>query len=113
MSLTEAAKALGVTRQALHKRIHANGALGMMLGGRIVVPRVQLVEKDGKTVVLEGIEKVARAFAEAEAGAWGALQFLVEPNPNLNGTRPMDALREKRIREVEQAARGYLGLDEG
>lgn len=113
MPLTEAAKALGVTRQALHKRVYGNGALGMMLGGRIAVPRVQLADKDGKTVVLEGIDKVARAFAEAEAGAWAALQFLVEPNPNLNGARPVDALREGRIKEVEQAARAYLGLDEG
>ena len=45
MSLTEAANALGVTRQNLHKRIHAGSALGMMLDGRIVVPRLQFVSR--------------------------------------------------------------------
>ncbi len=43
LSLTEAAKRLGISRQALHKRIKAGTALGMMDGSELVLPRVQWV----------------------------------------------------------------------
>src|SRR5262249_58067442 len=78
LSLTEAATALGVTRQNLHKRIYAGSALGMMLDGRIVVPQLQLVAADGKTEIIRGIERVVRPFLQSKAGAWSALQFLLD-----------------------------------
>jgi hypothetical protein len=111
LSLTEAANALGVTRQNLHKRIHVGSALGMLLDGRIVVPRLQLAPGDGKTVTIAGIERVVRPFIEAKAGAWSALQFLLDPDPNLRRP-PIDALRAGDIAGAEHAARAYLGLDE-
>jgi hypothetical protein len=112
MSLTEAAAALGVTRQNLHKRIYAGSALGMMLNGRIVVPRLQFVSATGKTVIIAGIERVVRPFLDSKAGAWSALQFLLDQDPNL-GRRPIDAAKEGDIAAVEHAARAYLSLDEG
>ena len=112
MSLTEAANALGVTRQNLHKRIHAGSTLGMMLDGRIALPRIQLVSAAGKTVIVAGIERVLRPFLESKAGAWSALQFLLDQDPNL-GRRPIDALKAGDIVGAEHAARACLGLDEG
>lgn len=112
LSLTEAAKALGVTRQNLHKRIHTGSALGMLLEDRIVVPKLQLVGGDGRTTVVPGIERVMRPFLAAKAGAWSALQFLLDPDPNL-GRPPIEALRAGNIAGAEQAARAYLGLDDG
>ena len=112
MSLTEAANALSVSRQNLHKRIHAGSALGMMLDGRIVVPRLQLASIDGKVAIIGGIERVVRPFLESKAGAWSALQFLVDHDPNL-GKPPIDVLRAGNVAGVEHAARAYLGLDEG
>jgi hypothetical protein len=112
MSLTEAANALGVTRQNLHKRIHTGSALGMMLEGRIVVPRLQLVPATGRTMIVAGIERVVRPFLESKAGAWSALQFLLDQDPNL-GRRPIDVVRAGDVVSVEHAARAYLGLDEG
>ncbi|HUN39483.1 MAG TPA: hypothetical protein VMU81_04260 [Acetobacteraceae bacterium] len=111
LSLTEAAQALGVTRQNLHKRIHTGSALGMLLDNRIVVPQLQLVEDHGRTTVVAGIERVVRPFLDAKAGAWSALQFLLDPDPNL-GRPPIDALRAGDVAGAEHAARAYLGLDE-
>ena len=112
MSLTEAANALGVTRQNLHKRIYAGSALGMMLNGRIVVPRLQFVSATGKTVIIAGIDRVVRPFLDSKAGAWSALQFLLDQDPNL-GRRPIDVVNAGDIVAVEHAARAYLSLDEG
>ena len=112
LSLTEAAKALCVTRQNLHKRIHTGSALGMLLDDRIVVPKLQLIGGDGRTAIVPGIERVMHPFLEAKAGAWSALQFLLDPDPNL-GRPPIDALRAGDIAGAEHAARAYLGLDDG
>lgn len=112
MSLREAADALGTSKQALHKRIHAGTALGMMRGREIVVPRAQFADVDGKIGLLPGIPEVLAAFRAAGERGWGALQFLVERDPNL-GRPPIDALRERRVEAVVQAARAHLGLDEG
>jgi hypothetical protein len=112
LSLTEAAQALGVSRQNLHKRIHTGSALGMLLDSRIVVPKLQLVVGDGRTTIVAGIERVLRPFLDAKAGAWSALQFLLDLDPNL-GRPPIDALHAGDIAGVAHAARAYLGLDEG
>ena len=113
LSLREAADALGVTRQALHKRIVKGTVLGMMRDREIVVPVIQLTGDEGsKKDVLPGVDHVARLFEEADAGPWSALQFLVEKDPNL-GRAPIDALRAGEASKVATAARAYLGLDEG
>lgn len=109
LSLTEGAKLLGVSRQALHKRIKAGTALGMMDGDEIVLPRMQWIETGGKIAFVHGLADVVRLFDRA--GGWSALQFLVDPDPNL-GMPPMDALRAGKTDAVVAAARAYLGLDE-
>ena len=54
---------------------------------------------------------MTKLFKDSEAGPWMALQFLVDPDPNF-GRSPIEALRAGDERLVEQAARGYLHLDE-
>jgi hypothetical protein len=111
LSLTQATKLLGVSRQALHKRIAAGTALGMMIGNEIAVPKLQFCEKDGRQEILPGVGTVTKLFKDNEAGPWMALQFLVDSDPNLEKS-PIDALRAGDERLVEQAARAYLQLDE-
>lgn len=112
MSLREAADALRVSKQALHKRIHAGTALGMMRGREIVVPRIQFADEGGGLGVLPGMPELLAAFREAGERGWGILQFFVDQDPNL-GRPPIDALRDGQVRAVVQAARAHLGLDEG
>ncbi|MBR0668512.1 hypothetical protein GXW71_29435 [Roseomonas hellenica] len=102
---------MGVSRQALHKRIASGGALGMMSGSEIVVPRAQFAESAGRLSILPGINKVVKLFKEAQAGAWAALQFLLDPDPNLNRA-PIEALKAGEVTETVLAARAHLGMDE-
>ncbi|MBN9560401.1 MAG: hypothetical protein J0H14_06660 [Alphaproteobacteria bacterium] len=112
LSLTEAANALGISRQGLHKRISSGSALGMMRDGEIVVPRLQFSAAPGKRSILRGIDQVTKVFRQAEAGAWSELQFLLDPDPNL-GRAPIDALKDGAIEAVVHAARAYVQLTEG
>lgn len=109
VSLTEGSRLLGVSRQALHKRIRAGTALGMMDDGEIIMPRVQWVPGDDKPAFLPGLSKLVKLFGPA--GGWSALQFLVESDPNL-GKPPIESLRAGEVQAAVNAARAYLGLDE-
>jgi len=111
LTLTEAAVRLGVSRQALHKRIATGTALGMMVDGEIIVPRLQFTESDGQVSVLNGIKGIAKLFKSTLAGPWMALQFLVDPDPNL-GQPPIEALRQGKHDQVLVAARAHLHCDE-
>lgn len=111
LSLTNAAARLGITRQALHKRIRSQSALGVMRGSELVVPAAQLVERDGKPRVVEGLGEVLALFDESGAGGWSALQFLTELDPLLKAT-PLDALKRGDKNAAVAAARGYLNIDE-
>jgi len=111
VSLAEAAQALGISCAAMHALISTGRALGLMHGDRIVVPRLQFRCRDGRSEILPGIEQVVHLFQETQAGPWAALQFLLEPDPNL-GTAPIAALRDGRVAAVVHAARAYLRVDE-
>ena len=54
---------------------------------------------------------MTEAFLESGEGHWAAMQFLIEPDPNLE-TTPMDALKGGRVEAVMAAAQAYLGLAE-
>lgn len=106
-SLVEAAELLGLPYQDMHRQIYEGRLLGMLLDDEIIVPQLQM--RDGQA--LPGIERVTMAFQLADAGAWSALQFLIELDPNL-GRRPIEALRAGEVEAVEHAARAHLGMDE-
>lgn len=110
LSLTDAATALGVTRQAVHKRIGKGSALGVMLGNEIVVPSIQFVERDGGLEIVPGLREVMDVFTGASTGHWTALQYLVERDPMLAGV-PFDLLLQGEVDRVVQAARAYLGVE--
>lgn len=112
LGLRKAAQRLGITRQALHKRIRSGSALGVMRGSELVVPSAQFVERDGSTLVVGDLKRIMRIFDDAGAGAWSALQFLTEPDPLLKD-QPLSLLKRGNIDEVVTAARGFLGLEEG
>lgn len=112
LTLTDAAKRLDVSRQALHKRIKSGSALGVMVGGQLIVPSAQFVKGADGCEIVAGLKRVLAHFAVSGAGDWSALQFLVEPDPMLGGI-PLDHLKDGQVRAVSAAARAYLGLDEG
>ncbi|MCG5487190.1 MAG: hypothetical protein KK482_26535 [Sinorhizobium meliloti] len=111
VSLTEGAKLLGSSRQALHKRVKLGSALGLMQGSELVLPKFQFVAEDGRTQLINGLAKVVKLFDESGAGRWSALQFLIDSDPNLSDT-PCQVLAEGRVDEVVNSAKAYLGLGE-
>jgi hypothetical protein len=111
LGLTEASKQLGITRQALHKRVYNGNALGMMHDNRIVLPKLQFVTEGKETTILSGIDRIAKVFQESKAGPFSALQFLIDADPNLEA-RPIDVLKKGNADAAYQAARAYLSMDE-
>jgi predicted transcriptional regulator len=111
LSLTEAAKLLGTSRQALHKRVKTGSALALMDGAELVLPKFQFVEDDDHTLILEGLAKIIKLFDASKAGRWSALQFLLEQDPNL-GVAPIQTLRTGEVQQVVDAAAAYLDVDE-
>jgi hypothetical protein len=81
-----------------------------MDGNELVLPKAQWFDEKGSRKFLPGLTKVLRLFRPV--GEWSALQFLVDTDPNL-ATSPRAALMDGRIDEVLNAARAYLGMDEG
>ena len=113
LSLTEAAQRLKVTRQRVHKRIQDGTVLGMALtDGTLVVPAFQIDKRDGAETVLSGLDLAIRPFIAAGEGGWSALQWILDPDPNL-GMSPLEALQAGRSNDVARAARAYVGIDEG
>lgn len=113
LTLTEAAESLGMSRQALHKKIQTGAALGLMIGETFVVPSAQFVMDDSGTRVVAHLKDVLTLFSKSRAGHWSALQYLIETDPALGGAIPLDLLKAGETATVVAAARGYLGLDEG
>jgi len=112
LSLTEAAKLLGTSRQALHKRVKTGSALGLMDGAELVLPKFQFVEDRDRTSILEGLAKLVKLFDASKAGRWSALQFLLEQDPNL-AVAPVEALKAGEVQKVVDAAAAYLDVGEG
>lgn len=112
VSLTGAAKLLGISRQALHKRVKLGSALGLMNGTELTLPKFQFVEAGQHSKIVAGLGKVVKVFDESKAGRWSALQFLIEKDPNL-GDVPTHALSQGRVQEVVDAAVAYLDADAG
>ena len=113
LTLTEAAERLGITRQALHKKIKGDSALGLMIGKTFVVPSAQFVTGGSETHVVAHLKDVLTLFSTSGAGSWSALQYLVEPDPALGGAIPLDLLKTGENAKVVASVSGYLGLDEG
>ena len=111
LSLTEAAKLLGTSRQALHKRVKTGSALGLMDGAELVLPKFQFVEERDRTSIIDGLAKVIKLFDGSKAGRWSALQFLLEQDPNL-AVAPVEALKAGEVQKVVDAAAAYLDVDE-
>lgn len=113
LTLTEAAERLGISRQALHKKIQNGAALGLMIGETFVVPSAQFVTGGSGTRVVAHLKDVLTLFLKSGAGPWSALQYLMEADPALGGAIPLDLLKAGESATIVAAARGYLGLDEG
>ena len=88
-----------LTRQGVNRRRRAGVLLAIDVGRRgFRYPAWQFV----RTGTLPGLERVLRALAGHDS--WMQLAFMLDPNPRLNDTSPLAALRAGREDDVVAAA---------
>jgi hypothetical protein len=95
LPVSEVAKLLRISRQAVDKRRREGKLLAVPRGGDFAYPACQF-EDDG---VVPGLSDVLKAFGAERA--WGALAFLVTPDAEqLDGLSPLEALKRRHRTEA-------------
>jgi hypothetical protein len=97
LTAAEAAEALNVSRQAVHKRIQSGSLFGMMYKGESRIPAWQIREGE----VVPGIAKVLKNLDTTD---WGKMLFLHSENMQLAGRKPMDLILEGDADSVAEVA---------
>lgn len=94
-----------VSRQAVSKR---RGLLALTTGsGRVVYPAVQFRDR----VLASGLDQVLEVLPESLVSRWTVASWLVSPDRDLDGERPIDLLfdGEHAVAAVVTAARRWAG----
>lgn len=100
VSVDEAAEKSGRSRQNLEAMRRKGQALALRVGQQWRYPAWQF-DPDGVGGIVTGIREVLAALRMSAAGA--AL-WLMQPSPVLKGARPIELLRQGRMRDVVQVA---------
>jgi hypothetical protein len=97
LGLQEAADSLGVTKQAVHKRLQSQSLFGIKYQEEIRIPAWQIRDAE----VVPGIAAVLKAL---DTTNWGKLLFLHTENMQLQGRKPKDLILEGKANSVAQLA---------
>lgn len=87
LSATACGRLLGISRAAVDKRRATGRLLALRIKGDWRYPAAQF--HDGEAV--EGIAEVLKGMADASP--WSVLDFLLSPDPGLDGRSPLASLR--------------------
>jgi len=101
LNATKAAQILGISRQAVEKRISKGQLLAVKIDGVRMLPAFQFQDTD----VISGWQKVLEAFTIDDA--WMQVSFMLSQNPGLQGKRPVDVLKDGDKESVIRTARAY------
>lgn len=103
LAVSEVARALGISRQAVDKRRKAWQLLAIDLGKRgYLYPACQFLDE----ITLRGVADVLRVMKDHTP--WSILRFLVNGNSRLHGRPPITLLRNSEIKPVLAAASQFL-----
>jgi len=106
VSSEEAAHLLGISKTAVLKRHQAGRLLGWR-GERQGAVRFPVWQFD-EGRVLPGLQEVLEILnRDQRLDDWGKVLFFLHTSSRLGGRRPLDLLRDKRLREVIMAAETY------
>lgn len=106
-SSEEAARLLEISKTAVLKRLAA-GRLLAWREERLQAARFPRWQFDERGQVLAGLEDVLEVLNQDERqDAWGKILFFLQAKPSLGGRRPLDLLREGKLKEVRLAAQAY------
>lgn len=106
-SSEDVARLLQISKTAVLKRLAA-GRLLAWREERLQAARFPRWQFDEHGHVLDGLEKVLEVLNQDERlDAWGKILFFLQEKPSLGGRRPLDLLREGKLKEVSLAAQAY------
>jgi hypothetical protein len=106
-SSDDVARLLEISKTAVLKRLAA-GRLLAWREERLQAARFPRWQFDEHGQVLDGMEEVLGILNQDERlDAWGKVLFFLQEKPSLGGLRPLDLLREGKLREVNLAAQAY------
>jgi predicted DNA-binding protein YlxM (UPF0122 family) len=97
LALQQAADVLGVSKQAVHKRLQKQSLFGIKYQEEIRIPAWQIRDAE----VVPGIGEVLKNL---ETTDWGKLLFLHTENMQLEGRKPKDLILEGKSDLVAQLA---------
>lgn len=103
VSADDLGKALGISRQAVHKGAKAGRLFAIEAGGREHYFPTFLADQDLRA---NGLEEVLSILAN-ETG-WSKWLFFTMPSGTLGGATPLEALRQRRREAVQTTARAYI-----
>lgn len=107
LSSDDMARLLQISKTAVLKRL-ANGRLLAWREERLQAARFPRWQLDEHGRVLEGLGNVLEILNQDEQlDAWGKILFFLQEKPSLDGRRPLDLLREGKLKEVSLAAQAY------
>jgi hypothetical protein len=107
LSSEEVARLLEISKTAVLKR-QAAGRLLAWREERLQAARFPRWQFNEHGQVLAGLEQVLEVLNQDERlDAWGKLVFFLQEKPSLGNRRPLDLLREGKLKEVLLAAQAY------
>lgn len=107
LTASQVAELLGTSRQTPHDRIKSKTLLGLRDNGVYRFPVWQF-DPEGSDGVIEGLPDVLKALQVSD---FAKLNWLMKPNPFLKGLTPVEALKQKQVKQVLREAYGVGGLD--
>lgn len=102
LTTSRVAGLLGTSRQTPHDRVKARTLLGVLDSGVLRFPAWQF-DPEGPDGVVDGLPDVLRALKVSD---FAKLNWLVRPNPFLEGLTPVQALKQGHKGRVIQEATG-------
>jgi hypothetical protein len=107
LSSEEVARLLRISKTAVLKRLEA-GRLLAWREERLQAARFPRWQFDDHGQVLAGLTEALDCLTQDQGlDAWGKILFFLQTKSGLGGKRPLDLLREGRVKEVCRAAQAY------
>jgi hypothetical protein len=101
LTAPQVAKLLGTSRQTPHDRLKKRSLLAVLDNGALRFPLWQF-DPEGPDGVIDGLSEVLKKLAASD---FAKLNWLVRPNPFLDGLTPVQALKQgDRERVIQEAA---------
>jgi DNA-binding Lrp family transcriptional regulator len=104
LSVAQAALRLGVSQEAVRKRVRSGSLLGIPIGRGYAIPAIQFADR----AVVSGLDQVLKAMPIDSP--WMKLEWLLSPEPRLEDRAPIAVLAQTGERDTVIAAARRVGL---